>query len=607
MKKLILIILLFYIAAAGFSQQAAAVWYFGDGAGIDFSSGSPVSLNDGNMVAEAGCSAISNSQGQLQFYTNGAQVWNRNHQIMANGDSLYGSQYLNQNSIIIPKPLSGDSIYYLFTIVGSDSLFRFTYSVVNMKKENGLGELVVVNDAIADRVIEKISAVKHCNDRDYWIITHDNQTSFQSLLLTNNGIETTVLSKNGLPVKADIGYLKVSPAGDKLVLPVNNEEVLAQLFDFDNKTGKVSNPLTIYRKINNTYAFGFEFSPDGNLLYMTTGSKNFELWQFDLRNKNEADFNSKAIHITSGNNFAMQLAPDNKIYIARENSSFLNVINSPDKAGKDCNYQKKAFKLSKGISFKGLPNFVQSWFYQPSFDVFDACYGDSTTFVFNRTSNIESLTWKFDPGEGNAVIGGNRFAVKRLFNDTTTYHVTLLAYHCEVVVKVEKEVEVVSYPQSVLVPDTMLCKDCIIIADPGIADSYQWSTGTSGRYLQISEPGMYTVLMKNNECTVTDSVSVSRYSVVVSVPNAFTPNNDGLNDLFKVVANDDLFNYKLQIYDRNGTVVFYSEDYNMGWDGSYKGTPCPVSSYAWYLSFDSYQDNGMLSHKTKQGFVTIIK
>jgi len=591
----------------GFSQQQAAVWYFGNGAGISFSSGSPVPLNDGNMVAEAGCAAISNAQGQLLFYTNGIKVWNRNHHILTNSDSLYGSQHLNQNSVIVPKPLSDDSLYYLFTINNKDSITRFTYSVINMHKQNGNGEIVLLNKVLAKEVLEKIGAVQHCNGRDYWIVTHDYSTTFQSTLLTNDSITDIVNSKVGFPVKADIGYLKISPAGDKLLLPVNNGEVLAQIFDFDDKTGAVFNPVTIYRKEKDTYSFGFEFSPDGNLLYMATGGKKFELWQYDLRVSEESTLNSKAIRIAQGNNFAMQLAPDNKIYIARENSSFLNVINEPDKIGKACNFQKKALKLSHGNCYKGLPNFVQSWFYRPSFDVLKACFGDTTTFVFNQIRNIDAITWNFDPGEGNPVVGDNKFTVSRIFKDTITYTVLLLAWHCEMPVTVTREVEIVPYPNPALIDDTVLFPDRTIVLDPGEADTYLWNTGSTGRLLHVAETGLFKVLMKNNECAVSDSVQVIQYLEEVNLPNAFTPNKDGFNDLFKVVAMNPLFNFDLQIYDRNGMLVYKSSDPSQGWDGSYKGKPCPISTYVWYLNYDTYQADGALAHQYKHGFVTVVK
>ncbi len=115
MKLANTILFLLMFCSYAFAQNEASVWYFGDHAGIDFTTGEPKLLVNSAMRAEAGCAAISNKAGELQFYTNGKNVWNRKHQLMPNGFGLNGSQILNQNSIIVPLPNS-DSIYYLFTI-----------------------------------------------------------------------------------------------------------------------------------------------------------------------------------------------------------------------------------------------------------------------------------------------------------------------------------------------------------------------------------------------------------------------------------------------------------------------------------------------------------
>jgi len=589
------------------AQQQAIVWYFGNEAGLDFSSGAPVSLGDGNMIAEAGCSSICNARGVLQFYTNGMQVWNRNHQIMENGDSLYGSQYINQNSVIVPQPLSDDSVYYLFTINHGDSISRFSYSVINMNMDGGMGKLIERNDTLSRDVVEKIAAIQHCNGRDFWIITHDFNTNFYAVLLTQNGVADIVTSTTGMEVKADIGYLKISPAGDKLVLPVNNEEVLAQIFDFNNKTGKVTNPVTIYRKADDTYCFGFEFSPDANMLYMSTGGKKFELWQFDLRNRSEQELNATAVRIAGGNNFAMQLAPDNKIYIASENNAFLSTINNPNEKGEDCNYQKKAVSLTHGNSFKGLPNFVQSMFYQPSMDSRNFCLGDTTTFTFNHENNIDSLIWRFNPGEDNPSIHGKQFTVNRHFHDTLLFMASVSAYHCGIADTAVAPVKITAPPLSLLPADTMLCNGCTYTLDPGIADTYLWNDGSTGRFLSVSQPGTYSIEMVNNSCTSFDSVKVILPEPSVFFSNAFTPNGDGVNDQFNIVVTVILLDFKMEIYDRQGRLLFVTLDQNTGWNGKCNNTVCNAATYIYKVSYGYYNENGLLIHKNKKGVVTLIR
>ncbi len=602
--RAILTILLLFLSSLGFSQSQAMVWYFGNEAGIDFNSGKPVSLDNSSMVAKAGCAAISDRNGNLQFYTNGMQVWNRMGNIMENGDSIYGSQYLNQNSIIVPKPYS-DSIYYLFTINNRDTIARFTYSMVDMSADAGQGTITSINDTLYRNVVEKIAAVQHCNRYNYWIVVHDFDLNYYAYLLTQDSIVKQVISSGRKKVKADIGYLKISPAGDKLVMPLNNGDVLAEVCDFDNKTGIVSNPYFLHRKNPDTYCFGFEFSPDGNRLYMTTGGKSFKLWQFNLRFPEQID--NSAVEIASGNNFAMQLAPDNKIYVARENSSFLNIINNPNEPGEACGYVQKGLKLNHGYCHKGLPNFVQSWFYKPSFDADGFCFGDTSILTFHHNQNIDSTVWSFSPGEGTPFIHGKNFEVNRLFGDTAVYTVWLSAYHCGLSDTTIKKIKINSYPQPMLPEDTLICYQCLLTLDPGVADSYLWDSNSNTRYLEVTMPGIYRVQMSNESCVSYDSVLVYLKEPTVLLPNAFTPNNDGLNDEFTAVVSDDLANFKMWIYNRQGRMLFFTENMSTGWDGSYQGAMCPPSTYAWKISYEVYSKNGKLSQITKKGFVTLVR
>lgn len=109
-------------------------------AGLDFNSGSPVVINDSQMITYEGCSTISNENGKLLFYTDGYRVWNKNHQMMPNGTDLLGHSSSTQSGIIIPKP-NTPGIYYIFTVpelAGPDGL---RYSEVDMSLNGGLGDI----------------------------------------------------------------------------------------------------------------------------------------------------------------------------------------------------------------------------------------------------------------------------------------------------------------------------------------------------------------------------------------------------------------------------------------------------------------------------------
>ena len=113
---------------ASFAQNQANIWYFGDKAGLDFSSGSPVVLTNGALQTFEGCASYSDEEGNLLFYSNGGgrdplqsgqitgKIWNRNHEVMYDMGNTEGGGFSSaQSSIIIPKP-GVDNQYYLFTM-----------------------------------------------------------------------------------------------------------------------------------------------------------------------------------------------------------------------------------------------------------------------------------------------------------------------------------------------------------------------------------------------------------------------------------------------------------------------------------------------------------
>lgn len=591
-----------------FSQERAMVWYFGDHSGIDFSGGEPQILNDGALKAEAGCASICDDNGNLLFYTNGNKVWNRNHELMVNGDTLNGSQLVNQNSVIVPKPLS-DSIYYLFTLNDYDSLRGFNYSVINMNMENGLGKLVEKNVVVSKNVLEKIAAIEHCNQQDYWIITHGYSNSFYTYLFNHEGfIFDTIKSKVGTQPKADIGYLKVSPAANKIVMPVNNGNIMAEVFTFNNRNGKISQPIKIIIKQENTYCYGVEFSPDGNLVYISTGGKKYEIWQYDLRLQNEELINNLAIKIANGNNFAMQLAPNGKIYIACENRPWLNAINYPNNIGEDCGFQAEAVKFTQSTSLMGLPNFVQSWFYKPSFDYKNTCFQDSTNFIFYQYENMDSLVWSFGDILNNQNNKELDYSVFHMYQETGIYDVELRTYHCGIEESVIKQVEIYPYPISTLDSSAGICKNCSLILDAGFGfDSYLWDDGGENRYSTVYKGGTYYVEISKNGCFSIDSVLVWEVEPILELPNAFTPNDDGLNDEFGIINTDNIIDFHMWIFNRRGEIVYDSFDIYESWDGKYNGQSMLSESFVWQLTYSYLNEYGIMLSEAKRGMVTLIR
>ena len=111
MKRILLLIsILWYFPLLVVGQKEAVNWYFGQNAGVNFNTGDPIN-QIGALKTWGGSACISDTNGQILFYTNGEEVFNKDHVLMQNGDLLNGSQYAIQPAVIIPMPLS-DSKYY---------------------------------------------------------------------------------------------------------------------------------------------------------------------------------------------------------------------------------------------------------------------------------------------------------------------------------------------------------------------------------------------------------------------------------------------------------------------------------------------------------------
>ena len=414
MKK-ILTSILFLLVCTVYSQKEANNWYFGYAAGITFNNGAPVALTDGQLVTHEGCSTMSDANGQLLFYTDGTTVFNRNHQIMVNGDSLTGNTSSSQSAIIVPLPGS-TTIYYIFTVTAEAGPDGFRYSVVDLSLAGGLGAVTAQKNVLLyTPSCEKIGVVKHANNTDYWIVSHGwNNNSFYSYLLTTSGLSalpiTSAVGVNVLATPGPIyiqpssrGCLKFSPDATKLVSSTPSSTCITQLLDFNNATGIISNPRDI--QVGTNQFFGAEFSTNSEVLYLSS-ENNKCIYQFDLNNPN---FVSTAVQLYSGPKgpFTLQLGPDGKIYIAFIFDHVIGAINNPSVLGSGCNFVTSAVDLLGRECRVGLPSFVTTLFYKPTIVVDKFCQNEVSSFHLDTNQTINSVSWNFGDGTTSTAITPN--------------------------------------------------------------------------------------------------------------------------------------------------------------------------------------------------------
>lgn len=387
MKKIIVLFGLF-LSCFAFSQGENNNWYFGNKAAVTFNTNPPSALTDSAMNAFEGVATISDSNGNLLFYTNGQTIWNRQHQEMTNGTGL-SAVPSTQQTLILPKPGSS-TLYFVFTMTAADNSSTFTaYSIVDMSLgslgANGqpLGgvsdiknELILNGNGLPitlNNVSEAITAVEHEDNQSYWVLIPNGDILY-AYTLDSTGFD------NGNPITSDLnfsenfenwGHIRISPK-----LPYELDLAYSHLVaftrwnagyltfylyvrGFDNSTGLISDSysLDVTASLDR---YSSEFSSDGILLYAgrLVGGNLIVLNLFpiteDIEDMMRVVYNGGGNH---GYGCSLQRAIDNNIYYSISNSNYLAQIENPDSFTlSSINFQ--AINLNGKKCRYGLPQLV---------------------------------------------------------------------------------------------------------------------------------------------------------------------------------------------------------------------------------------------------------
>ena len=155
--------------------------------------------------------------------------------------------------------------------------------------------------------------------------------------------------------------------------------------------------------------------------------------------------------------------------------------------------------------------------------------------------------------------------------------------------------------------DTSICRNQSLLLDATSPSAeYIWQDGSTNPVYKVTKPGTYTVRVSNVCGTGTGTVKIvyRDCDCIFYIPNAFTPDNDGRNDIFKPINKCYYEKYRLRIFNRWGNEVFSSLNQYAGWDGSSKNTKQPPGVYVWELEyFDAYQNSTIKQH----GVMSLIR
>lgn len=552
MKTKILIISLFLAIASSKAQNT--LWYFSDKAGtsfgIDFTGGTPSSVTTGTTINfYESLTTQSDAAGNLLWYSDGMFVYNKNHQKMpALGNApLQGTIEDKNNNPAIASAVQGAlsfkwpgsaTKYLLFTTQSCDGFHTqgWRYHVIDMALNGGLGDLVSKDNLLQLNTAEMQTFVGNCDS--VWVVTHGiNDNNFYSVLVTANGVGNVITSTvstvnqfdNGIAdnLNAAPGYqgargsLAINSLGNKIAM-TGSWPCGTHVLNFNRYTGVVSGPQTqLFIPADGRFdGYGTEWSPDGNILYVTS---------FDYEKILHYNLNTNTttkLNVSSSIAFGeIVTGPDGVLYIAKREEDFqrhLSTITNPNST--------TATPAGIGFTQNGynVGNYVQPGLPQmftcsaPACDALDtnlnnlnvaicaAATSDLSAFVKGTT---KAGTWSvLGSGANWPTMMGSIFTTTSSTpagSYTVRYTLTSPAPGCPTYAQrtiIVKALPVVS------MANKSICTGGSTTFDAGnLGATYVWSNqGTGNLQTTIaSTAGTYTVSVTSNGCTTSGSATLT--------------------------------------------------------------------------------------------------
>jgi gliding motility-associated-like protein len=220
-------------------------------------------------------------------------------------------------------------------------------------------------------------------------------------------------------------------------------------------------------------------------------------------------------------------------------------------------------------------------------------------YLINAPVKGGGVTYKWQDGYTGPAYSASR---------TGTYYVTINQDGCEA----SDTMAVTFLHLSQNIPDTFICEGTPInlnlSATPPAGGKVLWNDGTTSPVKNVRDSGTYWVYVSQGECEILDTVRVTTAlcNCWHYMPSAFTPNDDGLNDIIYPVIQPgcNVSGYQFSIYNRWGERVFTTDRPGKGWDGMYKGEPADMGVYMYSLQFFTgvYNKQG-----AESGSITLVR
>ena len=228
----------------------------------------------------------------------------------------------------------------------------------------------------------------------------------------------------------------------------------------------------------------------------------------------------------------------------------------------------------------------------------NGCVASDTVLVHKTMAPVTNVDTTICYGE-KYFVGGKYQTQPGLYTDTLK-----LTGGCDSIVitdlNVRPKIKVTIGHDTVLCPGDTYAMD----ATTAGATAYHWQDGSTGTKYTATGPGTYWVHISVNGCTGGDTVMIEACPYILTFPTAFTPNNDGINDIFRPTG-VSIGAFHMEIYDRWGMLMYSTDNILEGWNGIYKNQYSPAGVYVYDVTFKSLSDPG--TSKKARGTFTLLR
>ncbi|MBL3550138.1 T9SS type A sorting domain-containing protein [Chryseobacterium sp. KMC2] len=375
--KRIYVILVLIVPLLSFAQGENDNWYFGQYAGVNFSGPTPTALTDSQMYAEEAVGTVSDKNGKLLFYTNGVDIYNRQHQVMLNGSSIGGG--LSTQQLVIAKNPAYPGQYYVFTAAEISTPGSYVaYTIVDMNQGDiggdghPLGKVLTnakripILDSSGNKIkTEAITIEDHADTYSFWILVPNGNTLYSYRLSASGFNPVPVVSGLGLSSPLDeTKYfgIKVSPQIDygkgftnylSLNMWIPSNYYMNKVYSFERSTGQITNHFSL--DVNTSISYISEFSSYGKIMYLGRD----KIYAINLGASTSFPVYNQIYSGAPGINFygIQRNISNTDIYLSTPHYGYLSKINNPDNYG-GSSVNLNAIDLKGKLTYLGLPQNV---------------------------------------------------------------------------------------------------------------------------------------------------------------------------------------------------------------------------------------------------------